>query len=66
MEADGAHSFDAFVRARTAALSRVAYLLTGDQTAEVLGIRVGIVKSQAHDGLARLRALLPSPEAAHD
>ncbi len=40
--------------------------LTEAQTAELLGIRIGTVKSQARDGLARLRGLLPAPEAAHD
>jgi RNA polymerase sigma-70 factor (sigma-E family) len=29
------------------------------ETAEILGIAVGTVKSQAHDGLARIRALVP-------
>jgi RNA polymerase sigma-70 factor (sigma-E family) len=33
--------------------------LTEAQTAEVLGIRVGTVKSQARDALARLRTLVP-------
>jgi RNA polymerase sigma-70 factor (sigma-E family) len=33
--------------------------LTEAQTAEVLGIRVGTVKSQARDALARLRELAP-------
>lgn len=33
--------------------------LTERQTAEVLGIGVGTVKSQARDGLARLRTLVP-------
>ena len=33
--------------------------LTERQTAEALGISVGTVKSQARDGLARLRVLLP-------
>ena len=33
--------------------------LTERQTAEVLGIAVGTVKSQARDGLARLRDLVP-------
>jgi RNA polymerase sigma-70 factor (sigma-E family) len=40
--------------------------LSEAQTAELLGIRVGTVKSRARDGLARLRTLLPSREAAHD
>jgi RNA polymerase sigma-70 factor (sigma-E family) len=33
--------------------------LTEARTAEILGISVGTVKSQARDGLARLRALAP-------
>lgn len=33
--------------------------LTEAQAAEVLGIRIGTVKSQARDGLARLRELVP-------
>jgi RNA polymerase sigma-70 factor (sigma-E family) len=33
--------------------------LTEAQTAEILGISVGTVKSQARDGLARLRTLAP-------
>lgn len=40
--------------------------LSEAQTADILGIRVGTVKSQARDGLARLRAILPDREAAHD
>jgi RNA polymerase sigma-70 factor (sigma-E family) len=38
--------------------------LSESQTAEVLGIRVGTVKSQVRDGLARLRVL--APELARD
>ena len=37
--------------------------LTERQTAAALGISVGTVKSQARDGLARLRALVPDPAA---
>jgi DNA-directed RNA polymerase specialized sigma24 family protein len=37
--------------------------LTERQTAEVLGIGVGTVKSQARDALARLRERLPWLEA---
>jgi len=33
--------------------------LSESQTAEVLGVGVGTVKSQARDGLARLRVLAP-------
>ena len=33
--------------------------LTEGQTAELLGISVGTVKSQARDALARLRTLVP-------
>jgi RNA polymerase sigma factor (sigma-70 family) len=33
--------------------------LTESQTAEILGISVGTVESQARDGLARLRVLAP-------
>jgi DNA-directed RNA polymerase specialized sigma24 family protein len=36
--------------------------LTEAQTAEVLGIAVGTVKSQARDALARLRELAPDLE----
>ncbi len=38
--------------------------LTEAETAKALDVTVGTVKSQARDGLARLRALLPE-EAAH-
>jgi len=40
--------------------------LTEKETAWVLGIAVGTVKSQARDGLARLRELLPDLEADGD
>jgi DNA-directed RNA polymerase specialized sigma24 family protein len=33
--------------------------LSEAQAAEILGIRIGTVKSQARDGLARLRTLVP-------
>ncbi|GGO69218.1 SigE family RNA polymerase sigma factor [Nocardioides deserti] len=36
--------------------------LTERQTADVLGIAVGTVKSQAREGLARLRTLVPEAE----
>ncbi|MEQ4500588.1 sigma factor-like helix-turn-helix DNA-binding protein, partial [Nocardioides kribbensis] len=35
--------------------------LTELQTAELLGVSVGTVKSQARDGLAHLREALPAP-----
>ena len=37
--------------------------LTERQTAQVLGIGVGTVKSQSRDALARLRVLLPTEAA---
>jgi RNA polymerase sigma-70 factor (sigma-E family) len=40
--------------------------LTEQQTAAQLGIAVGTVKSQARDGLARLRALVPDLEVDGD
>jgi RNA polymerase sigma factor (sigma-70 family) len=40
--------------------------LTERETAEVLGIAVGTVKSQARDGLARLRVLLPGLDLDDD
>jgi RNA polymerase sigma factor (sigma-70 family) len=40
--------------------------LTEQQTAAQLGVAVGTVKSQARDGLARLRALVPDLEVDGD
>ena len=37
--------------------------LTESQTADLLGISVGTVKSQAHDALVRLRTLMPDLDA---
>ena len=37
--------------------------LTESQTADLLGISVGTVKSQAHDALVRLRTLVPDLDA---
>ena len=39
---------------------------TEADTAQVLGVSVGTVKSQAHDGLARLRLTLEQPEPRHE
>lgn len=46
-------------RQRAALVLRYFEDLTEAQTAEVLGCRVGTVKSQVRDGLARLRVLAP-------
>jgi RNA polymerase sigma-70 factor (sigma-E family) len=46
-------------RQRAALLLRYFEDLSEAQTAEVLGCRVGTVKSQVRDGLARLRVLAP-------
>ncbi len=46
-------------RQRAVVVLRYYEDLTERQTAEVLGVAVGTVKSQARDALTRLRALLP-------
>ncbi len=46
-------------RQRAALVLRYFEDLTETQTAEILGCRVGTVKSQVRDGLARLRTLAP-------
>jgi RNA polymerase sigma factor (sigma-70 family) len=46
-------------RQRTVLVLRFFEDLTEQQTAEVLGLSVGTVKSQAHRGLSRLRAMCP-------
>jgi RNA polymerase sigma factor (sigma-70 family) len=46
-------------RQRAVLILRYFEDLTESQTAQVLGISVGTVKSQARDGLARLRMLAP-------
>lgn len=62
---DGFASFEADVAARNAALSRNAYLVTGDHhlaedPVQQTPLRVvGTVNSQARDGLGRLRVLAP-------
>jgi RNA polymerase sigma-70 factor (sigma-E family) len=53
-------------RQRAVVVLRYYEDLTEAQTAAVLGIAVGTVKSQARDGLARLRALLPDLDADGD
>jgi RNA polymerase sigma-70 factor (sigma-E family) len=47
------------VRQRAAVVLRYYEDLTEKETAAVLGVAVGTVKSQARDALARLRVLLP-------
>lgn len=60
---DGSVVRDALVslapRQRAVIVLRYYEDLTERQTADALGISVGTVKSQARDGLARLRATLP-------
>lgn len=51
-------------RQRAVVVLRFYEDLTERQTAELLGIAVGTVKSQARDALARLRVLLPDLELA--
>ncbi|MBJ7356516.1 hypothetical protein [Nocardioides sp.] len=60
--------FREFVHARTPALSRTAYLLTGDahfedltevEAAAALGISTGTGKSTTRQALGRLRVLAP-------
>jgi RNA polymerase sigma factor (sigma-70 family) len=46
-------------RQRAVLILRYFEDLTEARTAEILGVSVGTVKSQARDGLARLRALVP-------
>ncbi len=46
-------------RQRAALVLRYFEDLTEAQTAEILGCRIGTVKSQVRDGLARLRTLAP-------
>ena len=50
-------------RQRVVIVLRYFEALTEHQTAEVLGIAVGTVKSQTRDALARLRAALPEAGA---
>src|SRR6266508_6549493 len=47
-------------RQRAAVVLRFFEDLTEAQTAELLGVSVGTVKSQTHDALKRLRALAPN------
>jgi len=52
-------------RQRAVVVLRYYEDLTERQTAETLGISVGTVKSQARDGLARLRTLVPDHREEH-
>ena len=77
MDAEAEREFREFVAARSAALFRSAYLLTGQreaaedlpesEVAAVLDVAVGTVRSTAFRALARLRASCPElavPEEA--
>lgn len=51
-------------RQRAVVVLRYYEDLTEAQTADVLGLRIGTVKSHARDALARLRTLLPDDDLA--
>jgi RNA polymerase sigma-70 factor (sigma-E family) len=51
-------------RQRAVLVLRYLEDLTEAQVAEALGVSVGTVKSQARDGLARLRTMLPAEDAS--
>ncbi len=54
-------ALQAWRRGRRAGGAALLRRLTERQTAELLGVSVGTVRSQARDGLARLREALPAP-----